>query len=841
MKPVWILVVLLAFFTGAVAPVARGDGFDVVEPRYDGVDQLLLLSDRWVIVVTSNIEAVMAEVDRLSDGKFKRSLATWELTRTTLLPDWGSSKNLRTLRETYIAQARENVGDTALGLTTSYSISSSDDERYAKGSPPKETVRLLVGLGGRRVAGGPDVDYAHYAYLKMPEPLRNGKQYEIKVRGEASVSFRYDENHLVSRAIKVNQAGYLPSASHKIAYLGAHLYDAGPMDCSMYPTFDVVDATTGTAAFTGPLVLRDKNSRVAAKKDDATNGKTPALIHGENLYELDFSALKAQGEFFIRIPGVGRSWPFRHADDAYGEVFYTAARGLYHQRCGIAYETPYTNWKRPLCHTDPIYESEHISFPKGKNEQPEGYERFDVIAATLDKKQKTENVRGGWHDAADWDRVDTHYAPIFDMLYAYEMAPEKFTDSQLNIPESGNGIPDILDEVAYGLAVWEKSMKANGGVAGHVETWTHPEIDSEVDYAFSRRTRWDSLLFAAAAAQLSEQLTSLAPTRSEELKAEALKAYSFGANPANSLGKVTFHARHDRGKGDPYTLEWEEKDSYIEAYLLLAKVRLYRITQDKQYIEGLGGLLDTPLRPYAWPCSITDFSPWFFFSLVHGPEAILPKFQRLKIIKSYFLEPADKLLGYIETMPYRHSWPRDQDYWQGWGATVMTNPGRALLIAFALTGDEKYRDAALLNMDFMFGGNPMGMSWTTGIGYVYPTDIQHTVSRDDGIADPVPGITIYGITGGVYPALREQVWQSPGGSMSKEPVVYQDPKTPVWRRWSCHPSLNTAQCEFTIHETNSSTIFCAAMMLSEGWKPSEALKKRQPTAPALLHGRWYLP
>src|SRR5690606_12794187 len=98
-----------------------------------------------------------------------------------------------------------------------------------------------------------------------------------------------------------------------------------------------------------------------------------------------------------------------------------------------------------------------------------------------------------------------------------------------------------------------------------------------------------------------------------------------------------------------------------------------------------------------------------------------------------------------------------------WGANMMMNFNRSLMIAHQLTGDAKYRDAALANTDFMLGANPMGMSWTTGMGFVYPIDIQHSMSENDGIVDPVPGITLYGITGGpIYHQFRNTVWVSEG-------------------------------------------------------------------------------
>ena len=136
----------------------------------------------------------------------------------------------------------------------------------------------------------------------------------------------------------------------------------------------------------------------------------------------------------------------------------------------------------------------------------------------------------------------------------------------------------------------------------------------------------------------------------------------------------------------------------------------------------------------------------------------------------------------------------------------------------------------------------MGMSWVTGLGSVYPIEIQHDISNSDGIADPVPGIGIYGITGGMYSDLKKLVWTTK--TVSGEEIQFMNPANqniPVWRTWSCHPKVNVPQNEFTIHETISSLIFTSGMLMPEDWMPSEELKNRQPKDEKKLHGYWYMP
>ena len=53
-----------------------------------------------------------------------------------------------------------------------------------------------------------------------------------------------------------------------------------------------------------------------------------------------------------------------------------------------------------------------------------------------------EDTWGWYQDAGDWDSYETHLRVAQELLLAYEMRRRNFRDGELNIPESGNGVPD---------------------------------------------------------------------------------------------------------------------------------------------------------------------------------------------------------------------------------------------------------------------------------------------------------------------------------------------------------------------------------------------------------------
>ena len=202
-------------------------------------------------------------------------------------------------------------------------------------------------------------------------------------------------------SININQVGYLKD-SVKIAMSNSS---------KVGDSFKVVDVKSGDTCFEG-------------KYDTEVYSKGA----GENVVRGDFSALKEEGTYRIE-DATGASYEFKVGDKVYNDLLKDAFRFLYTQRCGIEIEEKYAgSYAHRACHTGEA-----------------------TIHGTNNKKK----VTGGWHDAGDYGRyVVPGAVTVADLFLAYEDArslwDSKWGDS-LDIPESGNGIPDILDEAKYEL------------------------------------------------------------------------------------------------------------------------------------------------------------------------------------------------------------------------------------------------------------------------------------------------------------------------------------------------------------------------------------------------------
>ena len=503
-----------------------------------------------------------------------------------------------------------------------------------------------------------NADVAHYLFLVLDRELADGEKIDIALPAGEKVEFTYRRSD-PTPIIRVNQLGYMPKAP-KFAYLGAWLGTGGalPLHKEFAGTkFQLVDAATGKAVFTGEL-----RARFADPAD-----KTGTPFTGEEVLELDFSSVDKPGRYYLVAEKLGRSFEFRIGDDTMAEAFYIHARGLFHQRCGIARGEPHTHWQMPACHMQCVrgdFPPDDAHYGKGDARRPYGFrdadgrsirvDHFKLIRQNPPPAPEVLTAPGGWHDAADWDRRPQHLVIVGDLAAVYLLKPGNFSDGQLDLPESGNGIPDILDEARWGIEHLRLKQQPDGGVGTWTEAQRHPNpndgccADDKLVYYVSCATRNSTLQYAAYAAELALALKQAGAEKEAALYCEsARRAWEFALNPDNRVKR----AYHYEGK----TIFYSEEPELAPEYLVKAGFDLFQLTDDRRFLEAAEAAAKEAtgrLRSDGW-----RWSPFFLIELEIFPfsSSALSRFRKA-LRKSLILQARKMLRDQEENYPIRVPW-----------------------------------------------------------------------------------------------------------------------------------------------------------------------------------------
>lgn len=339
----------------------------------------------------------------------------------------------------------------------SWKITSTTDKNYgSKGQLPVAVYRKSKVMNSNH-----DWDFAfdHWIFLKLPEPMKQGSSYRIEISGKTnsdqeSVEFTFDIYNVLSEAIHVNMIGYAPNAPVKSADLYLWMGDGGPRDYSDFEGKKVwlKDMINGDLTEAGEV----RFWKESAKEYKGWN------FTGSDVWNIDFSGFSRPGRYKLIVDGVGCSQEFEIGSLAFFEPYKYSVRGYYYMRIGedqmdmvpvprrplfIPGEDPdedFTIYLTSLHPFLPIWDS----IPGDTWDEP----HFKPGETSIFYKNRLPgnpvNPRriGGHSDALDWDRHLAHVSNIYDILLPYYLSDGKLSDDNLNIAESGNGIPDLIDE-----------------------------------------------------------------------------------------------------------------------------------------------------------------------------------------------------------------------------------------------------------------------------------------------------------------------------------------------------------------------------------------------------------
>lgn len=646
----------------------------------------------------------------------------------------------------------------------------------------------------------------HTVYLKLDEPLTVGESFTIdfSIAGIADRTATFDPNTVRSDAVHVSQIGFDVDDTIKVGYLSQWLgLDAGRasddpdrIGAAQYEVgtaFHIVDQVTGRSVHDGQIAL---------SKAADTPSNFWLNYSQTDVYKIDFSAVDTAGSYKIVVDGVGTSYEFTIGESNWDDAYYTTARGLYHQRSGIALEEPYTDWERPSNFTESdgitVYQSTATWIDESLNPNNGGQDRFALLVAG-DTGEVVANAWGGWHDAGDWDRNTNHLDSVEDLLLLVETQSDFAAGTDLNLPESGNTLPDTLDEALWGLDFFQRLQKPDGGVPGGIESSSHPEtlgaswLESETVYLYAPDAL-TSYKYAARAAWAAELVRPHDAERAQGYLDSAIRAVAWA---------------------DANTPDWLVSNSEFQKEKNFAEVQLYRATGDSAWHDRyLDSTIYTEDGYYEWYEHQTDAA--FVYARL---DASLVDADVQARARQDVLNEADYNINEFQS---RGSYGEVQNPHVGhvFGSGPANPEVAADLFtrSHVLTGDDKYLSALIHATQFALGNNSDNSSYVTGLGEEQPREILHLDAEATGTAPP-PGLVLYG-TVNVFNA-GYQFWHG-----LIDPALY--PNNPY--EWPVHESgqgffYSIQTAEFTVNQGTSKLALATGYIAAAdpgGWTAAAA-------------------
>ena len=554
---------------------------------------------------------------------------------------------------------------------------------------------------------------------------------------------------------------------------------------------DVTDGGAAQAVFTAPLRMVAANWRLA----------------GEDVLRLDFSEVRRAGHYVVHVPGLGISDTFVISDAALDFGAYTTARGLFYQRSGLpgGLQAPQASPRhaRPEDTVGAVFSVDLLNSPLYNGEVTDGVTTVDA--------------HGGWHDAGDYGRyMVTAAEALKDLVDGFDIDPTKWTSDDWNLPESGNGIPDLLDEMQWELEWMLRMQDSDGGVYHKLTScnWffgmPHEEMTPRL---INPKSTHDTAFFAAAVAASSRVFAALHPntTVSQRYLAAAADAWEFlMRHPGNELGEGVPAG----GYGNPpgcHTGAYQDHYDYDNR--LWAAAELYRATGERRYAAFIeawyhgAGPRQLSSDSGAGRSRVAVAIDAYAEAGADGRDVDAAI---VRANRKTFLRRAKVVLRLSQAQPFSTGDRIGVAGWIGWGKfTYGSRVVITLLKAWKLTGEQAYHDAAHLAIGPQYGANPLSMSFVTGLGERYPRNPTCEVCLADDVKDPYPGIPVFGVF--AHLSNGHPFYTIANHDANNFPyIMYSSEDRPVLTRFIDHKQI-IPQAEFTI-STMSHTLVAVGLL-----------------------------
>lgn len=491
--------------------------------------------------------------------------------------------------------------------------------------------------------------------------------------------------------IRVNQIGYLPEATKVAVFMSD--------ETAQINGFELVDAFTGEVAFSSSSVR-----------------PTGVLGHMKTTCRLDFSGLKTSGAYYIKVLSSGgetRSETFPVGAGVYDGAADFVLNYMRQQRCG------WNPFFKDSCHR-----------------------KDGIIVGHPDPRKDSTflDVTGGWHDASDCLQYTTTSAnAIYQMMFAYQSNPEAFSDNHLADGTPGrNGIPDIVDEIYWGLKWLDKMNPEPGEMYNQIaddrdHVGMRVPSDDQADYGWGKggfRPVWycsgepqqrgrrgdrnkttgvasTAGKFASDFALGAEILRPFYPEFAERIGAKAKAAYDAGVAKPGVCQTASVVS--------PYIYE---EDNWVDD-MELAAYEMFRRTGDGKYrTEAIEYARREPVTPWMGADSARHYQWYPFMNMGH-----------YRIARNFGGKVSAEFIRNMRSGIQRvYERGKDHPFMFGipgiWCSNNLTTAMLTQCILYReLTGDTTYQEMEGSLRDWLLGCNPWGVSMIVELpkGGTFPT------------------------------------------------------------------------------------------------------------------------
>lgn len=629
-----------------------------------------------------------------------------------------------------------DLSTTAATLASNWMVKSTADAGYTGAGKNPTAISRKKKMNGQSQGSWVSSDYTyeytyqHWIYLKLPTSLQQGNAYTLEIAAatnldQTSVPFTFDVYSSRSEAVHVNLVGYTPEAAHKSADLYHWMGDGGARD---YTSF------VGNKVYVYDVTNKQSTAVGAVAFWKASGGDVGGYnIMRSSVWTADLSTITTPGTYRLVVDGVGASQDFQVAPGIYAGPFRVAVRGYFYMRMGQNNDAKLTPAPRTPLYipgTSPANTKVYLTTMHMWNPQystfaggGDAWDAPDSWAAFRPAGNPTNpNATGGHADAADWDRHIGHVPNIYDMLLPYILGKGALADDDTGIAESGNGIPDIIDEARYEVDYWLRLRDGTGYGSGVTNPNTNNELFQAGPCAMSA---WAN---AANAAMLADAFRIAGNTTlSAQYTASAVEAYGVAGTYADPMLDQTIVAA---GRGRDLKM--------------MAAAFLYNLTGDQKYeaviqTESLCTTANSAIL------NGTTSQIWGTAAYLMTPQPV--HFQTLwnNMKASVIAQAKAKEVGNIDKRPSRRATDETEMYFR-----TIQNVHHTL-IAHAVTTDatEKalFHKALALEADWSLGRNPLNMiemgTAYTGLAAKRSVNYMCTWGSADNLPGVAPGQTPY--------------------------------------------------------------------------------------------------